>query len=78
VQAGDTFVRLGRHVEGHHAGSQHLCGSSLRLGRVALRRFQPLAGGDCPAPRGVPVFVSEFLKPCAEGVKPGADLPLTA
>jgi hypothetical protein len=70
--AGDTLVRLGRPAERLRASGQHECGGSVRLGRMALGRFQPRAGG------GGPVSFSELLKPRADGVKPSVDLPPTA
>lgn len=75
---GDTLVRLGRLAERLRAGGQHLYGSRVRLGRVALSRFQPLTQVGGPAPRGVPVSFSELPQPHADGVKPGIDLPPTA
>jgi hypothetical protein len=45
VHAGDTLVCLGRPAERLGAGGLDLHGGSLRLGRVAPGRFQPLAGG---------------------------------
>ena len=46
------------------------------LGRVALSRFQPLAGGVGRALNGVPVSFHEPLKPRADGIQPGVNLPL--
>jgi hypothetical protein len=60
-----------------HAGGQHLRGGSMRLGGVALGRFQPLARG-CPALIGGPASVSQLLKPRADGLKAMVNLPLTA
>lgn len=77
MDAGDTLVRLGGPAERRHAGGEHVDGSSLRLGRVALGRFQPLAGGDGMTLNDVPVPFPELLKPRADGVKPGIDLPPT-
>ena len=77
VQAGDTIVSLGRPAERPRAGGQRLYGGSVRPRRVALGRFEPLAGvGQVPS--GVPVSLSELLKPHADGAKPGVDLPVTA
>ena len=72
VQAGGTLVRLGRPAERLRAGDQPLCGGSVSLGCLALGCFQPVAGGCGP------VSFPELLKPRADGVKPGVDLPLTA
>ena len=77
VHAGDTLVRLGRPAERLRAGGQHLYGGSVRLGRVALGRFQPLTGRGGLALNGVPVPFSEPLKPRADSVKPSVDLSPT-
>jgi len=74
VQAGGTFVRLGRMAERLRAGGQHLCGGSVRLCGVALGRCQPLAGGGGPAISDVRAPFPERLKPRADGVKPCVDL----
>ena len=55
-----------------HAGD-----TLVRLGRVAVGRFDPLGGGG-QVLGGVPVSVPELLKPAANGIKPNNDLPLTA
>ena len=60
-----------------HAGGQHLCGGSMRLGGMTLGRFQPLAGTG-PAHIGGPASFSQLLKPSADGVKAVVDLPLAA
>lgn len=78
VHAGDTLVRLGRVAERLRAGGQQLCSGSVRLGGMAPGRFQPITGRGGPAPNGVPVSFPQLLKPRAEGVKPGIDLPPTA
>ena len=77
VHAGDTLVRLGRPAERVRAGGQRSYGGGVRLGRVAVGRFEPLAGGG-QVLGGVPVSVPELLKPPADGIKPNNDLPLTA
>ena len=59
-----------------HTGGQHLCGGSVRLGGMALGRFQPPAGGG-PALIGGSAPLSQFLKARADGVKAVVDLPLT-
>lgn len=78
MDAGDSLMRLRRPEERLRAGGQHLCRGSVRLGRVALGRFQPLSGVGGPALKGLLVSFSELLKPRADGLKPGVDLPLTA
>ena len=78
VHAGGTFVRLGRPAELLRAGGQRHCGGSVRLGRVTLGRFQPLANGGGLALNGVPASFSELLKPPADSGKPGVDLPPAA
>jgi len=59
------------------AGGQHLCGGGVRLGGMALGRFQPLLGGGA-ALIGGPASFSQLLKPRADGVKAIVDLPPTA
>jgi hypothetical protein len=71
VQAGGTFMRLGRVAERLRAGGQHFCGGSVGLHRVALGCCEPLAGGGGPA---FPVPFSERLKPRMDGAKSGVDL----
>ena len=61
VHADDTLVRLGRPAERLRAGGQHFHGSSVRLGRVAPGRFQPLPGGGGPALDSVPVSFPELF-----------------
>jgi len=78
VHDGDPLVRLGGPEKRVRAGGQHLYGGLVRLGRVPLGRFQPLAGGADPVLNGVPVSVSELLKPPADSVKPGVDILSTA
>ena len=60
-----------------HTGGQHLCGSGVRLGGMALGRFQPLLGGG-PALIEGPASFSQLLKPRADGVKAIVDLLPTA
>lgn len=43
VRAGDSLVRLGRGAECLYSRGQREGGGSLRLGLMALGRFQPLA-----------------------------------
>jgi hypothetical protein len=71
-------VRLGRVAERLGAGSQHLRGGSVRLNRMPLGGFQPLAGGSGPAPSGVQASLPELLKSRADGVKPSVDVPPAA
>jgi hypothetical protein len=44
VRAGGSLVRLGRMAERSRAGGQHQHCGSVRLGRMPLGRFHPLAG----------------------------------
>jgi hypothetical protein len=76
MQAGSTLVSLGRVAERLHAGGQHLRGGGMRLGGMALGRFQPLLGGW--ALIGGPASFSQLLKPRADGFKAIVDLPPTA
>jgi hypothetical protein len=78
VDAGGAFVRLGRVAERLRAGGKHPCGGSVRLGRVALSRCHPLPGGGGPPLAAEHVSFPERLKPRADGVEPGVDLPPTA
>jgi hypothetical protein len=78
VHAGSTLMRLGRMAERHSAGGQHFCGGGVRLRGAALGRCHPLAGGSGPALAGVQISFPERLKPRADGIEPGVDLPPTA
>jgi len=77
VHAGGTLVRLGRVAERFRAGGQHSCGGSVRLGRVAFGRCHPLPGRGGPPRDAEHVSFSEHLKPRADGVEPGVDVPPT-
>ena len=60
-----------------HPSGQHLCGGSVRLGGMALGRFDPLAGGG-PALIGAQASLSQLRKPRADGLEAVVDLPSAA
>ena len=55
----------------------HAGGTLVRLGRVAFGRCHPLPGRGGPPRDAEHVSFSEHLKPRADGVEPGVDVPPT-
>lgn len=77
MQTCGPLVSLGRMTERLHPGGQYLCGGSVRLGGMALGRFQPLAACRT-VPAGAQSSLPQFREPRADGVKAVVDLLPTA